>query len=586
VSAGDEPVASVATTGREHAEMASRPGPFPLRTATLLASLGVLGLLALAHLSHRWFRTPFPVWIGMDEAYITAFGERMLQGRWLPYVDAVSHRGPVLYWLVALVEAACGRTGFAAVRAGAWLLSELSVLLVFLLGALGRRPLAGFVGAAVFVFGTTFAMQPIDGIALNGELAATPFALASTLLALVALRSPGKSLESLVWLAAGSGALATLAGLVKQSSAGHLLPVAAWWAAAALGRDEPARAVTWRPLAAFALGALTPALATTAFYWRAGHLGELIYYFMTYNRRVYMAPVTLGGAIEASYYFARAHPELVLVSFGGLAWCAARWVSTAPGWRPGAVARAFASDGLLWTSALQMAVALAGAASTFRFWGHYFVPAVPWIGLLGGWALDEQLQAASERAGPRRVLAAHALVVLALLGLVGATGLLTRLSLDAERRTGAYGDPSDEPISRYVEAHTRPTDSIFVWGFSPDYYVSSRRRAASRFLYTTFVAGMVPWFEGLTLEQENALAVPGSRELLMRELDASAAELVLDVPAPLRGRGMRRYPELAAYLETRYCYETTLRGRNGRAADVFRRKHAAAEVCPRGFPPR
>ncbi|MBI5531222.1 MAG: hypothetical protein HY898_00800 [Deltaproteobacteria bacterium] len=556
---------------------------FPaIRLRGLAYGLGMLWLVVQVALVHRWFVQPYAVWIGCDEAYITAFGQRLLEGHWVPYVDAVSHRGPVLYWVSAILQAIGGRNSWAAIRAGSLIFNEVSLVLVFAIGAVARKPLAGFLGAAIFVWAATFALPAHDGIALNGEIVSLPFVLGATLLTLAGTRDGGRA-ESRMWLAAGSGALVVIGGLSKQPAFVHLLPIALWWWSDARKRQAGASSADWRPLLALGVGAATPLLALVSFYLRAGHLRALLYYLVTYNRKVYLAPITVGVAIEALYGFCRAHAELVLLVVVGAAWWLGRMlhaterVRSARSWLA-----AYSATALSSTVTAQALLAFAGACSTFRFFDHYFVSAVPWLGLMLGLIVDERIESGQPRSSARGAWA-RAIIVGSLVGMLALMGKVHTHWLDGQRRLGFFGDPHDEPITNYVVANTRPTDRIFTWGFAPEYYVSTGRRAASRFVYTTFVAGLVPWFDRYTVEQEDALAVPGSREVLLRELELEQPELILDVPNSLRNRSMRRYEMLASYVESMYCYEATIVGRNGHTSDIYRRRHGD---CARPMPPR
>src|SRR5262245_29672840 len=68
-----------------------------IRRALFLAALAIV-VITNAPL---WF-PPRVVQVG-DEGYIAAFAWRMAEGRMLPYVDAVSHRGPLVYFPPAIV---------------------------------------------------------------------------------------------------------------------------------------------------------------------------------------------------------------------------------------------------------------------------------------------------------------------------------------------------------------------------------------------------------------------------------------------------------------------------------------------------
>lgn len=554
-----------------------------LRSRTLLTGIGVFCLAWHLAGVHRWFAAPFAVWAGWDEAYITVFAQRMLDGRWLPYVDAVSHRGPVLYWLAAFVQWASGGQSWAGMRHAALLFAELNVLTAFLLGAVSRRPLAGFVAAASFVFSTAYAMEPKDGIGFNGEMVSMPFVLLGAALTTVAIRNRPPGSESRVWLAAGSGALVMIGALCKQPAGFHLAPLALWWLSTTFNERPALGRIDHRPLLGFAFGCATPALAVVAFFLQAGAWRPFSYYLFTYNRDVYMGPVTAGYAIESSFLFWRDHGALLILSLLGVSWAVARFTAKLEGWSPAKWSIAFSSTALTTVTAMQLLLALIGAFGTFRFWEHYFINALPWFGLLCGMLLEEQL--ASGPNATTRMRRATIAVIACFVIVSFVQRHLTTLWLDGQRRAGTfYGDPDAEPIASYVREHTPPDGSVFVWGFAPEIYTNAKRRAASRFVYTTFPSGIVPWFYWLTLDQENALAVPGSRAQLIQELEAERPPLIVDVPVSIRGRSMRRYSELAAYLAERYCYVTTVPGRNGRIADMYHRR-VDGSPCPKTNPP-
>ena len=547
-----------------------------LRALDLIYGLGTAWVLVQLALAHRWFTRPFSVWIGLDDAYVAAAGQRLLDGHWLPYVDAVSHRGPLLYWISAILQSV-STDGWMGPRLGSFLFAEAAAVLIFAIGAAAKRPFAGFFGAAVFTFATTFAMAPHDGMAFNGELVAVPFVLGAVLVTVYGLRDE-VSAERRVWIAALAGFLTTLGALGKQPALAHLVPIALWWASDQARRRGSSK-TDWRPLIGIVVGAVTPWLALLSFYLRTGHLRTLLYYLFTYNKKVYFAPVTAGMAVESTYAYFRMHSEVVLIVLVVGAWAAAQWLSSVQRIRsPRSWLEAYAETGLISTVAFNGLLAFGAAVATFRFFDHYFVTAVPWVGLWAGLIVDGSLKSL-----PARRAWASAILVSTVCLFLAITGVVHRHWLDGQRRMGLFGDPHDEPVTNYIIATTRPGDRIFTWGFAPEYYVSTRRKAASRFVFTTFVSGLVPWFDHMTIDQENALAVPGSRDLLIRELEANQPELVLDVPSSLRGRSMRRYEQLAAWLERSYCYEATIVGRNSHVADVYRRKSGE---CSRSMPPR
>lgn len=546
-----------------------------LRALDLIYGLGTAWVVVQLALAHRWYTRPFPVWIGLDDAYVAAAGQRLLDGHWLPYVDAVSHRGPLLYWISAMLQSIA--SGWMGPRIGSFVFAEAVAVLVFAIGAACKRSFAGFFGAAVFTYATSFAMQPHDGMAFNGELVAVPFVAAAVLATVYGVRDDTPS-ERRVWLAALAGFLVTLGAFCKQPALAHLVPIALWWLSDSMRRSGPSK-IDWRPAVGMAVGALTPWLALLSFYVRTGHVRTLLYYLFTYNKKVYFAPVTASIAVESTYGFFRLHADLILMMVVVGAWALVQWLASVKqvrslrSWLEG-----YAETGMATTVAFNAVLAFVAASATFRYFDHYFVTAVPWVGLWGGLLVERALTSL-----PLRRAWASGIVVASVCLFLAIVGKVHLHWLDGQRRMGVFGDPHDEPVTNYIVATTRPEDRIFTWGFAPEYYVSTGRKAASRFVYTTFVAGLVPWFDHMTIEQENALAVPGARDLLIRELDANRPELVLDVPSSMRGRSMRRYEQLAAWLEGSYCYEATIVGRNGHVADAYRRKRGE---CSRAMPPR
>ena len=550
-------------------------------------AIAVLGTLCLAwHLRevHHWFSVPFDVWAGWDEAYIAAFANRMTAGHWLPYVDAVSHRGPVLYWFAALGQWIAGGNSWGAMRVLALLAAEAHLWFAFAVGLAARRPLAGFVSAAAILFATTYGMAPKDGIGFNGEVVAMPFVLLATVLTIVALRSMRPESERRVWFAAIAGFALSIGALTKQIAALHALPIAMWWLAVALREREARGKLDLRPFGALIVGGLTPLVAVVVFFARAGHLRDALYYFFTYNKTIYLGPVTVGYAIESSYLFWREHGELLLLSTLGIGWAIGRVVSVARSWAWRDVVAAFDTTALTSTTALQLLAALIGAFGTFRFWDHYFITTLPWFGLLAGILVEDHLENRQGPGLPGRTRWAHATIVGIVVLLSFAQRHLTTLWLDGERRSNFYLDPRDEPITNYIVRHTTEHQPIFVWGFAAEFYVSSRRLPASRFVFATFPSGMIPWFHWLTLEQEDRYAVPGARDLLIEELEQTKNPLIVDVPVSMRGRSIRRYRQLADYVDRTYCYDTTIVGRNGRTAHMYLRRHDD-RPCPKPPPP-
>jgi hypothetical protein len=99
---------------------------------------------------------------------------------------------------------------------------------------------------------------------------------------------------------------------------------------------------------------------------------------------------------------------------------------------------------------------------------------------------------------------------------------------------------------------------MLVWGIHPDLHVTCRRAPASRFVTTNWLVGTYTGAPSAA-RPEPWEFVPGSWDLLFRDLEASRPALVVDsAAAGVHGFGaypIRRFPRLAAWLERDYAAE-------------------------------
>ena len=131
----------------------------------------------------------------------------------------------------------------------------------------------------------------------------------------------------------------------------------------------------------------------------------------------------------------------------------------------------------------------------------------------------------------------------------------SREALDARLYAAAdFNLDTDLRTARFVELHTLPGESIFVWGFEPHVYWFSGRRSASRYLYD------VP--------QRVAWAKEREREVLMRDLEKSRPAAIVvehrDVFPVVTGDAidsadtLKDFPALTAMLDSRFEFSSTI----------------------------
>ncbi|MBW2529352.1 MAG: glycosyltransferase family 39 protein [Deltaproteobacteria bacterium] len=482
-----------------------------------------------------------------DEGYIQAVAIRMVDGQMLPYVDGAGHRGPLLYWVAAIATAWFGHEDWTAIRVLGLGTMSLTALGAFLAGRAGRHPFAGALGAVAVAFVGIIALYPADGMSYNGEYLLDVFAMGGLLATAVGLgRHSERPRLGYVALA---GACAALGALSKQSGAVLLPALGTWVLAAAASREGLVRRERFALLGAFAGGFGAPLALVALRYGAAGQLDGLLYYGWTYNVDVYMQ--TVSGEIKRLTVIRWLTDRAVL--FGaGLAlvlWGLRRPFSGGlRGWL-----RRWDEDGFTATVALGALLGLIACNTTLRSFWHYYVQIVPWFGCLAGLLIDRALARRSR--GPRRATIQRVLVAAPMLLIVIASWAA---SVDTYRQAQERIREETSSWCAAIDEWVSPTEPLFVWGFRPDLYVWCNRRPASRFVYTTFVAGFVPWANWMTKEQEDQFATPGSRQELIAELEATQTPLIVDAGASLAGRGLLRYEELARYVRKRYCPAGTL----------------------------
>ena len=543
---------------------------FAERWAVSLAALTTALVITLR--THLYFIRPYAVPVSNDEGYITAMALRLVRGHWLPYVDGVSQRGPITYWLCTLVMSIGGLFSWTTLRWFSLGLGLSTIALVFLLGLELFSPFAAGIAVLVLTYFVTYELTPWDGLGYNGELVAVQFVLLSALIVArvqrrpVTPRAPGGRWRpgARSWWLVTAGVLAACAGLSKQMALVHAGPALRWLVVGpqiVTGAPASRRGtVGWlsnrgEDVGWYLLGLVVPFAIVLTIYRLAGHLREFIYYFQQYGRQIFMAPLThdamrdkfremvdlhllgiAGVSFLALFAIGRTARAFLSTNFEGddlTAMVSGRWART--------LVRMRIQAPILFAM-LHFVASVVGACFTWRFFGHYFIEMYPFFGLVAAYALSEPFEKGNEAGRPSVIPGLVVVAGVALLFFFADSSL--HRNIDLRRKTDRwYQPPESDEIVRYVVEKTTPSDTIFVWGFRAEIYVSSRRYPASRFVYTVYPAGVVPWFEATRSEEERRV-VPGSQQLLMGDLNRSQPELVVDAGRSMNGHYMYRSPSL------------------------------------------
>lgn len=513
-----------------------------------LLLLWTLTFIARGH----WPFLRLPSEHNIDEGYLMAIGQRMLHGHMLPYVDGVAHGGPLFVASGALI-AAFGEFSWLPIRVAALIAFSANILLMFFAArAAGFRLAGAIAGVAVPAF-CLMRISPVDGVAYNAEVVTNVGLLASLMCGAYGIRAlPGRSMH---WWLAGAGACAAVGALCKQIGAPLTVAIALYVGAGVWSRQQLSVAERRRGLLAFVAGAAAPVALVLLWFGIGGGLRDFYYYLVTYNTDIYMIYANALPRWPLYQSWASSKPVELVLGAGVVMWGAAqlpRGIAS-----EGGVVAGYARYGFEITVALLAALSVFGARASLREFDHYYVLCVPWFGLLVGLLVD----AASDYANlERRTASLAGLYALGLgLPLVGIleVGYSSRtVPMVLDQTIYALVDvavAAREPeVCRVVRQYTKPSDRLFVWGFRAQLYVSCARVPASRFVFTTFVSGLVPWFCQSSKEEEDQHVVPGSRQLLIRELEQTKPPLIVDAGFSMCERPMARYDELAQYLATHY----------------------------------
>lgn len=530
--------------------------------------LAVLGGLFLLNLLLRVFYIRYD-FVNGDEGVRALTAVRMLEGARL-YADVVTDKPPGASLFYAAVFMLFGRS-MKAVHLAATVWNFGTSLIVYLIAARFYNRRIGLWAALLFVyFSTNYFTQ--DMMAANTELLMTlPYAAAFYCFMVAAERKRDSGNALLVTGAAlvAAGVLTGFAALFKQIGLLNLLffalyEVLAAWKARRKRLDNSTRlmASIGRVVARLSLIAFGFAVVLAAFVAWLKSMGALYDFWR--------------NAFVLNMFYIDSEPFGLWMKFmlgrglGYLLFNAALW--SLAGWavfrsmrnlkgsrrevgsetRSAGYAR-FDVAAALWGGVSLIAVIMSG-----RFYGHYFIPALPALSLLGarGWnLLAGALRNPAHKRNAQTVLAA-----LSLLFLVGLfrchhrTVVLAYETLTGTRTRWSAGwgmtkrQEEAEVVSQYVRARLPAGEPLYIWGYAHDVFWRTGCRPASRYLTPYYIDGRFSDAEA---------TVPASGEEFRREAAANLIEdlrrskprLILDVEGNFKALP---YRELITFIDLYY----------------------------------
>lgn len=509
-----------------------------------------------------WTRNPWHInhIFTCDEAHEAIVADRWLDGL-IPYRDTLEHRGPLTAVLFALLFLLGQRYNFRALHKALTGLHLLTAVLIFRIASLLGDAGAGVFSAACFAVFSILIGGP-DAATFHANHLAMLFSAAGVWLYVSGVMK-ARPLSFL-----GSGALFACAFLSKQ-------PAGMDFAAAlvflfVLGKIRSDFRVAAGYAALMCGGFLAVFLAAAGYFYLHGAFKEFWFYFWTFNTRFYIPAQPLGERILSAlaYPFVADpfNPNMFrkgwIASFCLVAFVMRLFAGKPPGETPPQqLRRMFGFFLLLW-----FLFSYGGFALSGRRYSQYFLQCIPPLSIISGIMFSEWWGWGVQLWKKNRQARGEIIVLLVFVTLY--SGYWGRQLL---ARSEAYSHWSWNPlatdVTRYIQSNSQPRDSIFIWGFYPEFYAAARRRPASRYTVTSPLTGiLLPHTldpEGKRLSPE----VPGAWDLLMQDLEASMPALILDTaPGNLRGQAaapVEKYPRLKAFLEAHYRLDTTFTSEEG-----------------------
>ena len=481
----------------------SRPG---------LMALGVLALTVLTIVARA------PVLLKdqaiEDEVVYCVVAHEILAGG-QPYTSAIERKPPLLFWTYAAIFKVFGPFNWRALHGSgiAWVLLTMLALYLTARRLFDRR--TGLVAALLYSVFQPW-LYP-NNLSFNGEvLMNLPIACAY----LIGFR-PGRSR----WRPelAVAGALLAAAFLLKQPAAIAAVPLGVYVLLPAYRRARGyLMGDSLIQAAVLTAGFFAVLLAVGAVLLSRGLLGEAIYWTIGDHD---VPHVFWEKALEHTATFAAACLPLVAGAAASL--------TNAELWTGRRAERA-ALCGLLIVSAI-------GAASSGRFFPHYYIALLPPLTLLAAPALA-QLWPDTGRTRERRVVRR--------LGLGWVTAAAALFFLIDCRELARL--PPETEAGLYIRTHSEPDERLFVWGRQTQIYLDARRRPASRYITTFPLTGYI-FGPPLPDIDTSARILPGAWDNLTRDFLAHSPRYIVDVEVgPSARYPVGQFPTLAHLLATEY----------------------------------
>ncbi|NPV78517.1 MAG: hypothetical protein HPY59_19340 [Anaerolineae bacterium] len=469
-----------------------------------------------------------------DSSVFLYSGQNILSGG-IPYRDVWDHKGPLIYFINAV-----GLLIGNGSRLGVLLIELLFVACVFLALYRGVEkiwgPLAAFGASVTLLAGLD---RLYDGGNLTEEYALL-FQALSILALLAYLKRPA-------WQhAAGTGLLAALGFLLRPNLISTQMLAGGILLLEALRRREQGYPTGWQILAALAGGFMAPVLVVILFFAWHHALGDLfdqmIIYNLLYSQNSGISPseqILIPFNVLKHLWITPLAVAGLVFGFAGLWKEKEAWVQR-----------------LLLLGCIDLLAGLAIYNVSGRGFRHYFLNILPAASILAGY-LSWKLSVAA--VALKKILAkSHSGYYLFAFSM--ATWIFINLAFylpDFIRKVRAVAAPVEK--CNYLNETLEEKDTVLMWGIETPFYITTDRRAPTRFIYQTQLAQ--PWYGSARMGEELVAALEREKTPVIVDTSPTNSEfppLSEDPAAPDRFSGVASIAVVRSYVTQHYRLEGSL----------------------------
>ncbi|MCI4666714.1 MAG: glycosyltransferase family 39 protein [Bacteroidia bacterium] len=456
----------------------------------------------------------------VDEAVSAVAANEILHGQ-LPYRDAIDHRGPLTYYFYAAVFSVAGQSNMWAIHISYLILHLILCFLVYKLAFIWWKNEEHASWSALIYALFSSCLYFTEGLAAHTEWLLS-ISVVSAWLVFCKWKSPFKYL---------------LAGLLLGMAISSKQVAALDAVALTLGIWLQKGKFTQKLGFTIQLGIGTFVLpgVFVLLFWKGNALEDLIFYALTYNTQYYIPELSVPERLlnNAKLLGSFALQNWIVFPLGILGFISLLQFK----------AKQFDSRKLLLL--IWMIFSLMEALAGGRAFGHYLIPFLTPLSIWGGALLAERNKYFQRES----ILVKTFMPLIALL-------MAGQLAYLFQRHKHMLGnDPSISEyleVSQYLQSRLEKDERIFVWGFSPEIYLLSDSRPASRFSFCNPLSGHLPASNEAKPDTRYAI-VPGSWDSLAADFKSHPPLYIIDTqPAGFKAYGkfpIRNYPFMKNYLD-------------------------------------